>query len=95
MEEGIEITASWKGIPEDEALQKTRDRQRREFTEDDDKQKIVTNWKIITKKKIQASVKTSFCDGTGTWATNGWFPSSVWSVSISSSLSCTEKGVNM
>ena len=44
MEEGIEIkAASWQGIPEDEALQKTRDRQRREFTEDDDKQKIVTN----------------------------------------------------
>ena len=51
MEEGIEIkAASWQGIPEDETLQKTRDRQRREFTEDDDKQKIVTNWKKITKK---------------------------------------------
>ena len=107
MEEVIEIkAASWQGIPEDEALQKTRDRQRREFTEDDTLSKTTLcrrrrqtkdshKLKKIQKKKIQASVKTSFCDGTGTWATNGWFPSSVWSVSMSSSLSCMEKWVNM
>ena len=34
---------------------------------------------------------TSFCEGTGTWATKGWFPSSVWSVSISSSLSFSKQ----
>lgn len=44
MEEGIEIkAASWQGIPEDETLQKTRDRQRREFTEDDTLSKTTTN----------------------------------------------------
>ena len=61
MEEVIEIkAASRQGIPEDEALQKTRDRQRREFTEDDDKQKIVTNWKKITKKKFKLVLKPLF-----------------------------------
>lgn len=44
MEEGIEIKAAlWQGIPEDETLQKTRDRQRREFTEDDTLSKTTTN----------------------------------------------------
>lgn len=41
----------------------------------------------VVKRNTTPSEHTSFCDGTGTWATNGWFPSAFWSVSISSSLS--------
>lgn len=67
MEEGIEIkAASWQGIPEDEALQKTRDRQRREFTEDDTLSKTTTNKrqsqieKKSQKKKFKLVLKPLF-----------------------------------